>query len=136
MRSPRWTAAAAAVLTLGACNPRPEVGPPPPVRAGAATAPTADSLAALFLNAFAGNSLAAFDSVDPDSLSRAVMHAAVQRKMARESNTRRVVWQNAHRAVLLLTGTVKAGNGGDEANLVRHLSGYYEALQGGVIQHV
>jgi len=130
MRSARWTAAAAAVLTLGACRPRPTVGPPQPVRAGAATAPTPDSLAALFLNAFVGNSLAAFDSVDPDSLSRAVMHAAVQRKMAREANTRRVVWRNDHRAVLLLTGTVKAGNGGDEANLVRHFSGYYEALDG------
>ena len=130
MRSARWTAAAAAVLTLGACSPRPTVGPPQPMRAGAATAPTPDSLAALFLNAFVGNSLAAFDSVDPDSVSRAVMHAAVQRKMAREANTRRVIWRNDQRAVLLLTGTVKAGNGGDEANLVRHFSGYYEALEG------
>lgn len=130
MRSARWAAAAAAAFTLGACGPRVLVGPPPPVRAGAATAPTPDSLAALFLNGFVGNSLAAFDSVDPDSLSRTVMHAAVQRKMAREANTRRVVWQNAHHAVLLLTGTVKAGNGGDEANLVRHFSGFYEALLG------
>src|SRR5690349_8512912 len=130
MRSARWAAAAAAIFTLGACSPRALVGPPPPVRAGAATAPTPDSLAALFLNGFIGNSLAAFDSVDPDSLSRAVMHTAVQRKMAREANTRRIVWQNGRRAVLLLTGTVKAGNGGDEANLVRHFSGFYEALRG------
>ncbi|HKT08659.1 MAG TPA: M1 family aminopeptidase [Gemmatimonadaceae bacterium] len=129
MRPVRWTAALAAALALGACAARATVEPPPMLAVGKASAPTPDSLGALFLNAFAGGSLAAFDSVDPDSLSRAVMHAAIQRKMAREPNTRRVVWQSRELAVLLLTGTVKAGNGGDEANLVRHFSGFYQAVQ-------
>lgn len=136
MRSARWTAALAAAITLGACTVTRPPGPLAPVPTGTAGAPTPDSLAALFLNAFVGGSLAAFDSVDPDSLSRAVMHAAVQRKMSREANTRRVVRQGAQRAVLLLTGTVKADNGGDEANLVRHFSGFYEAVRSADGWHV
>ncbi|HEX6815247.1 MAG TPA: M1 family aminopeptidase, partial [Gemmatimonadaceae bacterium] len=136
MRSARWTAALAAAITLGACTVTRPPGPLAPVATGTAGAPTPDSLAALFLNAFVGGSLAAFDSVDPDSLSRAVMHAAVQRKMSREANTRHVVWLAAQRAVLLLTGTVKADNGGDEANLVRHFSGFYEAVRSADGWHV
>jgi len=136
MRPVRWTAALAAALALGACTAARPAAPVAPVAAGKAGAPTPDSLGALFLNGFVGGSLAAFDSVDPDSLSRAVTHAAVQRKMTREANTRRVVWQNAQRAVLLLTGTVKAGNGGDETNLVRHFSGFYEAALGAGGWHI
>lgn len=92
-----------------------------------AGAPTPDSLGALFLSRFATGTPAAFDSVDPDSAGRVVMHLAVQRKMVREGNIARVVWRDATRAVLLLTGTVKADNGGDETALVRHFSGFYEA---------
>ncbi|HEU5481418.1 MAG TPA: hypothetical protein VFU90_16340, partial [Candidatus Tumulicola sp.] len=98
-----------------------------PVVAGSVGAPTPDSLGALFLSRFATGSPAAFDSIDPDSLSRAVVHSAAQRKLTREARTMRVVRRDAQRAVLLLTGIVKAGNGGDETNLVRHFSGFYEA---------
>ena len=55
------------------------------------------------------------------------MHSAVRKKMAREAGLGRVLWRDAQRAVLLLTGIVKADNGGDESNLVRHFSGLYEA---------
>lgn len=100
---------------------------PPGARGRSTGAPTPDSLAALFLNTFATGTTAAFDSVDPDSESRAVLHSAAQRKLPREAGVGRVVWKSPHRAVLLLTGTVRAGNGGDETNLVRHFSGFYEA---------
>ena len=103
--------------------------PPSPdqLRAPSLGAPTPDSLASLFVHRFAADSPAAFDSVDPDSESRTVMHGAIKRTLAREAGLDRVVWRNSNRAVLLLTGTVKADNGGDETNLVRHLSGLYEA---------
>ncbi|HEV7706458.1 MAG TPA: hypothetical protein VGO46_19330 [Gemmatimonadaceae bacterium] len=99
-------------------------------------APTPDSLATLFLQRFAADSPAAFDSIDPDSESRTVMHSAVKRKMAREAGLGRVVWRDSEHAVLLLTGTVKADNGGDEANLVRHFSGLYEARANGGVWSV
>jgi peptidase M1-like protein len=107
--------------------------PPSPdqLRAPSLGAPTPDSLGSLFVHRFAADSPAAFDSVDPDSESRTVMHGAVKRKLAREPGLSRVVWRNSNRAILLLTGTVKADNGGDETNLVRHLSGLYEASQRG-----
>jgi hypothetical protein len=113
-----------AAISVGCAHARPAPDQLQPPRLGA---PTPDSLASLFVRRFAADSPAAFDSVDPDSESRAVMHAAVKRKLAREPGLSRVVWRNSSRAILLLTGTVKADNGGDETNLVRHLSGLYEA---------
>lgn len=93
-------------------------------------APTPDSLSALFLHRFAADSPAAFDSVDPDSESRVVMHGAAKKKMVREAGLGRVVWRDSKQAILLLTARVKADNGGDETNLVRHLSGFYQATEG------
>ena len=117
-------AAFAATLSFGCARARPSRIQP---RAQSTGAPTPDSLSALFLHRFADDSPAAFDSVDPDSESRTVMHAAVKKKLARVTGLRRVVWRDSERAVLLLTGTVKADNGGDETNLVRHFSGLYQA---------
>ena len=114
---------AAIVVTGCTASSRPEV----PVDTNLVGAPTPDSLAVAFLSRFAGASTAAFDSIDPDSVGRAVMHTAVQRKLPHEGSVGRVVWRDDQRAVLLLTGTVKAGSGSDETNLVRHFSGLYEA---------
>lgn len=104
---------------------------PSPGQARSTGAPTPDSLAALFLDTFATGTIAQFDSVDPDSESRTVQHSAAQRKLPREAGVGRVVWKAPHRAVLLLTGTVRVGTGGDETNLVRHFSGFYEATDTG-----
>ena len=92
-------------------------------------APTPDSLAARFLHDFATGTPDEFDRVDPDPDSRTVMHGAVKRKQTRTGDVGRVVWRDGHHAVLLLTGTVKADNGGDEANIVRHFSGLYDAQE-------
>lgn len=127
-RAPRRTRlailAVGGVLALGCAGSAPPATAVQPLGTGA---PSPDSLAALFLREFATGTPAAFDSIDPDSAGRAVMHLAAQRKLPREGNIGRVVWQQGARAVLLLTGTVKAGNGGDETALVRHFSGFYEA---------
>lgn len=96
-----------------------------------ARAPTPDSLAARFLHDFATATPDEFDRIDPDADSRTVMHDAVKRKHARTGNIGRVVWRDEHHAVLLLTGTVKADNGGDETNIVRHFSGLYDAREQG-----
>ncbi|MGH7647749.1 MAG: M1 family aminopeptidase [Gemmatimonadaceae bacterium] len=114
-----------AAALLGGCTPSSQGVVP--VDTNLVGAPTPDSLASLFLKRFAGASPAAFDSIDPDTVGRAVMHTAVQRKMPHGGSIGRVVWRDAQRAVLLLTGTVKAGSGSDETNLVRHFSGLYEA---------
>jgi hypothetical protein len=95
------------------------------LRADSVTAPTPDSLAALFLNRFVSGTAAEFASVDPDSESRKVMQAALKKGLPREGNVGRVVERGPGRAVLLLTGTVKTGDGGDRTNLVRHFSGFY-----------
>lgn len=127
MRSRTWPVTIAAftvAISFSCAHPRPSPMQPSQSSAGA---PTPDSLAALFLQRFAADSPAAFDSIDPDSESRTVMHSAVRKKMAREAGLKRVLWRNSGRAVLLLTGTVKADNGGDETNIVRHFSGLYEA---------
>jgi hypothetical protein len=121
---PVIVAACATALSFGCARARPSAISPGTTSIGA---PTPDSLAALFLHRFVANSPAAFDSVDPDSESRTVMHGAVRKKVAREAGLGRVVWRDSREAVLLLTGTVKADNGGDETNLVRHFSGLYQA---------
>ena len=123
MRPQALTALLAAVsVGCAHASPTPE-GPPAP----SLGASTPDSLASLFVHRFTGDSPAAFDSIDPDSESRVVMHSAIKRKLAREAGLSRVLWRDSKRAILLLTGTVKADNGGDETNLVRHFSGLYEA---------
>ena len=131
MRFARGLTLVSVALAVAACSTPPRSVAP--VVAGSVGAPTPDSLGTLFLSRFATGSPAAFDSIDPDSLGRAVVHSAAQRKLPREASTMRVVRRDARRAVLLLTGIVKAGNGGDETNLVRHFSGFYEAaLQDGM----
>ena len=120
------TAAAAPVATT--------VPVPLPVQLGA---PTPDSLSRLVLDRFATGTADAFDSVYPDPLGRLVVRNAAQRKQRRTAGLRRVLWSNADHAVLLLTGTVLAGDaagtgietGSDETNIVRRLSGLYEAAR-------
>lgn len=107
---------------------------PAPVHAGA---PSPEALARLVLARFATGSAEAFDSVYPDPLGRVVVEGAVQRKMLRTPGIGRVLWSDASRAVLLLTGTVHEGHatgietGSDETNRVRRLSGLYEARHSG-----
>lgn len=100
-------------------------------------APSADSLVHLVLARFATGSAAAFDSVYPDPLGRAVVDGAAQRKQLRTPGLGRVLWSDKDRAVLLITGTVHEGHatgietGSDETNRVRRLSGLYEARRSG-----
>ena len=107
---------------------------PAPVEAGA---PSPDSLVHLVLARFATGTAAAFDSVYPDPLGRVVVAGAAQRKQLRTPGIGRVLWSDASRAVLLITGTVHDGHatgietGSDETNRVRRLSGLYEARRSG-----
>jgi hypothetical protein len=104
-------------------------------------APTPDSLARLVMARFASATPEAFDSVYVDPLGRDVVRTAVQQRALRRADLRRVVRQDADRAVLLLTGTVyparerpqplDAGAGSDETNRVRRFSGFYEATKSG-----
>jgi hypothetical protein len=102
-----------------------------------AGAPTPDSLVHLVLARFATGTAAAFDSVYPDPLGRTVIDGAAQRKLLRTPGLGRVLWSDASRAVLLITGTVHDGDatgietGSDETNRVRRLSGLYEAARAG-----
>lgn len=104
---------------------------------GTIGAPTPDSLARLVVARFATASAEAFDSVFVDPLGRRVMHAAVERKSTREGGPARVLGVYGNRAVLLLTPSVRTGSGhgistgGEEMNLLRRLSGVYEALNVG-----
>lgn len=114
-------------------------GAPGAVTLGAVTlgAPTPDSLASLVLARFATGTPAAFDSVYPDPLGRAVVASAVQRKESRGAGIARVIRSDPRHAVLLITGVVHAGTGtgihtgGDETNLVRRFSGLYQATRSG-----
>lgn len=107
---------------------------PAPVEVGA---PSPDSLIHLVLARFATGTPAQFDSVYPDPLGRVVVDGAAQRKQLRTPGLGRVVWSDASRAVLLITGTVHDGHatgietGSDETNRVRRLSGLYEARHSG-----
>src|SRR6185312_15055342 len=107
---------------------------PAPVEAGA---PSPDSLVHLVLARFATGTPAAFDSIYPDPLGRVVVQGAAQRKQLRTPGLGRVLWSDASRAVLLITGTVHEGHatgietGSDETNRVRRLSGLYEARRNG-----
>ena len=97
-------------------------------------APTPDSLARLVAARFATGTAEAFDSVYVDPLGRRVMHTAVERKSTREPGPARVLDVTGNRAVLLFTPLVRAGTshgiatGAEEMNLLRRLSGVYEAL--------
>jgi len=99
-----------------------------------AQAPTPDSLARLVVARFATGTPAAFDSVYGDPLGRRVMHAAVERKSAREAGPVRVLGRSGSAAILLLTPMVVASGGtgisagGDEMNQGRRLAGIYKAL--------
>ena len=107
---------------------------PAPVHTGARSP---DALVRLVLARFATGTPEAFDSVYPDPLGRAVVQGAAQRKLLRTPGPGRVLWSNASRAVLLITGTVHEGRstgietGSDETNRVRRLSGLYEAQRNG-----
>ncbi|HEV2752188.1 MAG TPA: M1 family aminopeptidase [Gemmatimonadales bacterium] len=98
-------------------------------------APSPDSLARLVMGRFVSGTADAFDSVYVDPLGRAVLEAAERRKETRTIGLTRVLWANADRAVLLLTGTLHSGKGkglktgSDETNAVRRFSGLYLATR-------
>lgn len=133
-----------ALAVLGATALAAQAGPathfattvemPAPVEAGA---PSPDSLLHLVLARFATGTPEAFDSIYPDPLGRVVVQGAAQRKQLRTPGLGRVLWSDASRAVLLITGTVHEGHatgietGSDETNRVRRLSGLYEARRSG-----
>jgi hypothetical protein len=73
---------------------------------------TAEELAALVLQQFASGTSEEFATVCPDSAAQEVVRRAIKDKAARRANRGRVIWSEAHRAVLLLTGTVVAENSG------------------------
>jgi hypothetical protein len=129
-----------AVLTLGACSVI--TGPSTPAQPPATDsvyvgAPTPDSLVHLVLARFATATAAAFDSIDPDPIGRAVVDRAAAAKIVREPGLGRVLATGGNRAVLLITGTVHTGKGhglatgGDETNTMRRFSGLYEARRSG-----
>ena len=122
----------------------PSAAQPPPPAPAAPTVPerafvgarTPDSLAKLVMTRFVSGTALAFDSVFPDPLGRAVVETALQHKNRRSVGLSRVLWSDASRAVLLLTGIVHSGEGSgietgsDETNGVRRFSGLYEAVRG------
>lgn len=135
----RAAASSAAAAALGAfpmtTAVAQAVAPPPNVTRAALGAPTPDSLARLVAGRFATGTPEAFDSVYVDPLGRRVMHAAVERKSPRVAGPARALGVYGNRAVLLLTPSVRTGSGhgistgGEEMNLLRRLSGVYEALK-------
>lgn len=143
MPNPCWRSAALGVLLAAvAAGTRAAAqaaagAPPTPATSAVLGAPTPDSLAGLVMARFAAGTAVAFDSVYPDPLGRQVLATAVQRGLTRAAGLRRVLWADSTRAVLLLTGTVRAGHGSgletgsDETNRVRRFSGLYLALRSG-----
>jgi hypothetical protein len=101
-------------------------------------APSPDSLGRLVLSRFATGTRESFDSVYPDPLGRGLVYTTSQRHLVRRGELERVVWTDARRAILLLTGTIRSNiqgdssaagvdEGSDETNRVLRFSGLYEA---------
>jgi Peptidase family M1 domain len=90
---------------------------------------TPEALAQLVLQRFATGSQEEFNAVDPDPASRGVIARAIREKAVRKPNLGKVVFSDANRAVLLLTGTVVNANSADETVQSRHFSGFYEATR-------
>jgi Peptidase family M1 domain len=106
--------------------------------AAAGQAPTPDSLARLVVGRFAEATPAAFDSVDPDPLGRALIRSAIDRHLVRGRGLTRVLAADPQQAILLLTATVGepgsatgVSTGGDQTNRVRRFSGLYTAVRTG-----
>jgi hypothetical protein len=110
---------------------------PAPPSGAVLGASTPDSLAKLVVSRFASGSALAFDSVYPDPLGRGVVETSAQRKETRVAGLQRVLWASPTRAVLLLSGVIRADEGStvekgsDETNGVRRFSGLYEAVRSG-----
>lgn len=100
-------------------------------------AATPAALATLVMDRFASGTVESFDSVYADPLGRAVVESAVRNEGKRAVGSARVLEASGDRAVLLLTGAVRSGNGSgmetgsDETNVVRRFSGLYEATRSG-----
>jgi hypothetical protein len=105
-------------------------------------APSPDSLGRLVLSRFAAGTQESFDSVYPDRLGRGLLLTASQRHLVRHGALERVLWSDARRAVLLLTGTIRPSAkgdssaagvdaGSDETNRALRFSGLYEAEMSG-----
>jgi hypothetical protein len=101
-------------------------------------APSPDSLGRLVVGRFATATPAAFDSVDPDPLGRALVRSAIDRHLIRAPGLARVIAADPQHAILLLTGTVSepgtatgVSTGGDQTNRVRRFSGLYAATRTG-----
>jgi hypothetical protein len=81
---------------------------------------------------FASGSAESFQRVYPDSDGRALVAQAIANGWPRIAGPSRVVWQDASRAIVLLSGFARFGSSGDETSRARVYSGLYEAEpQGG-----
>lgn len=117
------------IIVLAARPARTQSGAPAPTSLVGARTPAA--LGALVLQRFATGTPEAFDSVYPDRFGREVVRRAVQQKATRRGDMSRAVWRDAHRAVILLGGTVVSESSEDDANRTRAFSGLYEAVDSG-----
>lgn len=97
--------------------------------AAAISAPTPEALVKLVQQRFATGSQDEFNAVDPDPASRGVVARAIHEKAVRKPDLGKVVFSDANRAVLLLTGTVVNENSAVETIHSRHFSGFYEAVR-------
>jgi hypothetical protein len=88
---------------------------------------TPGELATLVMQKFAAGSPSEFAAIFPDSAGRVFMRSAAPKQSA----LAQVIWRAPGRAVLLLAGTTKSGGGGNQTNLARHFSGFYEAIDVG-----
>lgn len=110
----------------------------PGVRGQEPSAPSAavkspQELAAHVLQAFTSGTAEEFNNLIADPAAQDVVARAITTKAVRHGNIGKVIWQDANRAVLLLTGTVASRNSGDETVRSRQFSGIYEAqATGGV----
>lgn len=90
-------------------------------------AATAEALAAEVMRRFADGSPEEFAAIFPDSLGRVFKRSPAPKR----ADLARVVHRDGGRAVLLLAGTTRSGNGGSQTNNARHFSGFYEAARVG-----
>ena len=115
---------ALACAAFGAFPSRLAAQGPAPLVTGAADP---DSLATLVMRTFESGTPEAFAAIFPDSAGRVFMRTRAPKQAA----LARVIWRDSSRAVLLLAGTTKSGDGGTRTNNARHFSGFYSAAKAG-----
>ena len=86
-----------------------------------------ESLATIVMRTFESGTPEAFAAIFPDSAGRVFKRT----RAPKESALARVIWRDSSRAVLLLAGTTKSGDGGSRTNNARHFSGFYSAAKAG-----